>query len=137
MLFVIQFLGIFKNIFGNSANPEKINFSSSCSINESLDYYFSNDEVLDLIHKLKPYNGFDSVSSFHLKFAPGSLISILTRCINISLNHSYIPGFICKGIMTPLIKDKLGSSDKLKDYRPIIQSSVFLRLIESLLLPRI
>ena len=128
------FSGHFKKIF----SKDKI-FNNSDQFNStySFDDFFSSEDILNSIFELKNYTGFDNISNNHLKFAPTSLICLISRCINCCLSHSYLPYFITKGIMSPIIKDKLNNNDKLNNFRPIIHSSIFLKLVETLLLKRL
>lgn len=124
----------FKKTFGKddiSYNPKQYSKLGS------FDDFFSLNEISDAINKLKKYTGFDNVSSNHLKFAPPLLISLISRCMNCCLFHSYLPDFITKGIISPIVKNKLDNKNKLSNYRPIIHSSIFLKLIETLLLKRL
>ena len=95
------------------------------------------DDVKDAIRNLKPYNGIDDIGSQHLKNATNNFYKLLTLSFNACLWHTYLPQGICNGIMVPLLKGKFKDPSKLDNYRPIIKSSIFLKVLEYLLLPKI
>ena len=51
--------------------------------------------------------------------------------------HSYIPIAMLRGSITPIIKDRFGDHSSSDNYRPVMSSSVFLKLFEYCLLERI
>ena len=57
--------------------------------------------------------------------------------INSCLQHSYIPDNVSCGIISPLIKDKLRDQSVVENYRPIMNSSVFLKVFEYIILSKI
>ena len=86
---------------------------------------------------MKSYRGFDNIYLNHLRYASNCFISILTLFFNSCLRHSYLPSGITNAVITPLIKDKFGDMSCLNNYRPIVKSSVFLKLFEYILLSKI
>ena len=100
-------------------------------------YTFTVDDVKAAIMKLNPYVDIDSIYSQHLKFASKSLIELITLFVNGCLKHSYLPNTVTRGLISPILKDKLKDHSSLENYRPIIKSSIFLKLFEYLILDRI
>ena len=54
----------------------------------------------------------------------------LVRFINICYNHCSLPTNLLNGIISPIVKDKKGNITDSNNYRPIMQSSNILKLIE-------
>ena len=91
---------------------------------------FSKEDILRGITKLKVGIGCDMIHSNHLKFSPPLFVELLTELFNSFILHGYIPNEILKGVITPLVKDKLGNISSSNNYRPVMSSSVFLKLFE-------
>ena len=53
------------------------------------------------------------------------------------LIHNFIPVNMLRGILVPLIKDKFGDASDSNNYRPVMLSSVLLKLFEHCLLEKI
>ena len=80
----------------------------------------------------------DGIHSNHLKFCPDSYRFLISELFSSFSRHEYVPSNLIKGIISPTIKDKFGdfkSSDNY--YRPVMLSSVFFKLLEYCLLPKI
>ena len=93
-------------------------------------------EVEQAVSKLKPLIGPDKIHTNHLKFAPKMYYIVLAKFISSCILHEHMPQKISYGEIIPLIKDRYGS-DTVDNYRPIISSSVFLKIFEHILLDRI
>ena len=133
-----EFSNHFKGIFAESIDDSIFNFDSFSDKNfDESDLIINLDEVLNAIDKLNVYNDFDGVSSYHVKYAPDILISFISEVITVAFKHTYLPSFITKGIITPIIKDKFDNISNVNNYRPIIQSSIFLKIIEHVFLNRL
>ena len=133
-----EFSDNFRGIFAESEDDEDFPFDafSSSNLNNS-DLIINFDEILNAVNKLNVYNDFDGISNYHVKYAPDILISFLADAITAAFKHAYLPSFITKGIITPLIKDKFDDISNINNYRPIIQSSIFLKIIEHVFLNRL
>ena len=95
---------------------------------------FSKEDIRRAIKSLKDGIGFDQIHSNHLKFESEMLIELLSSLFTSFIVHSYIPIDMLRGIITPIIKDKLGDLSKSVNYRPVMSSSVVLKLFEYCLL---
>ena len=51
--------------------------------------------------------------------------------------HSYIPTDLLRGVITPIVKDNFGDLSRSENYRPIMSSSVILKVFEYCILDRI
>lgn len=98
---------------------------------------FSKDDVKEAIGRLNFGIGFDMIHSNHLKFATELFIEFLAMLFTSFIVHGFMPIDILKGIITPLVKDKFGSLSTSNNYRPVMSSSIFLKLFEYCLLQKI
>ena len=51
--------------------------------------------------------------------------------------HEHVPKSLIKGSISPTVKDKFGNLGSSDNYRPVMISSVFFKLLEYCLLPKI
>ena len=102
--------------------------------NNSFNICTSSHRVKEFIKNLNPGCGHDDVHSRLLENASNSFIEIITYFFNLCFRHCYIPRGLLKGEITPIIKDKKGNKCDSNNYRPIMQSSCLLKLIEMHLL---
>ena len=59
----------------------------------------------------------------------------ITQFFNSCFVHNYFPNAILSGAISPLIKNKAGSVSSSENYREVMISSNFFKLIEYILLP--
>ena len=98
---------------------------------------FNVDDIKKAVKGLNPYKGYDEIHSNHLKNASELFFKVLTDFINACILHSYVPKAITNGVIVPLIKGNFLNKTQMCNYRPIIKSSVFLKIIEIILLSKI
>lgn len=98
---------------------------------------FSFNDVKQSLKSLKPGIGCDSIHTNHLLYAPDSLIKLLARLFSSCVIHGYLPIDMIKGIINPLLKDSHGDISSSDNYRPVMLSSIFLKLFEYCLLKKI
>ena len=91
---------------------------------------FSIEDVKKSINSLKATIGFDKIHSNHLKFDSVILIDLLACLFTAFIVHSFVPTNMVRGIITPIVKDKFGDLSSSNNYRPVMTSSVFLKLFE-------
>ena len=117
---------------GNN-NRNETTSTSGLNINE----HFSKKEFLDVIQNLKnkKAEGFDSISNEMIKNAPTIILDLIHRYVNLCLDKSLISRTWCLGIINPIHKDD--NRNDPSNYRGICISSVFLKIICSLLNNRI
>ena len=87
-----------------------------------------------LILNLKSGMGHDGVHSLFLKSADNVFLEKLCSFYNVCFLHCYVPNDLLKGIMNPTIKDAKGNMTEAANYRPVMQSSCFLKILEMHLL---
>ena len=98
---------------------------------------FSNDDVQRAIKKLKHNVGMDNIHSNHIKMCSDLFTELISMLFFSFVIHSYIPIAMLRGSITPIIKDRFGDHSSSDNYRPVMSSSVFLKLFEYCLLERI
>ena len=57
--------------------------------------------------------------------------------MNKLVTHSYIPAVMLLGHIRPTVKSTSGNKTESRNYRPVINSSNFLKVLEYLLLPQL
>ena len=92
-------------------------------------------EIIDCIKDLcnNKAAGLDELTAEHLKFCSDKLLIMLAMCITTMLIHGYLPQNIIS-VIIPVIKDKCGKITCKDNYRPIAISSIFMKVLEKLLL---
>ena len=83
-----------------------------------------------LISKLKFGSGNDGLHSLFLANASDKFLNRLLLLINGWFRHCYIPNEVLKGIINPRVKDNKGNITVDGNYRPVMQSSSVLKIIE-------
>ena len=82
--------------------------------------------ILELNHGI----GFDGIHSNHLKYSPESISTLLAKLFTTFIVHGYLPNKMISGVIIPHVKDKLNDLSFIDNYRPIMSSSIFLKLFE-------
>ena len=80
--------------------------------------------------KGKKAPGIDGICEEHLFYAPGCVTAHLATLFTTMLRHGYIPDLLTTGVIVPLIKDKLGDSSDMSNYRGITLSSSISKVLE-------
>lgn len=94
-------------------------------------------EVCLAVSKLKPTLGPDKIHACHLKLLPQSGFAWLANFLSACLSHIFLPDCIIFGILNPLLKNKMGDKLSSSNYRPIMSSSIFLKILELIILKKI
>ena len=81
--------------------------------------------------------GYDDIHTSHLKFNSSILNDLIAKLFTSFIVYGHVPVDMIRGIINPLIKDRLGDCHSSSNYRPIIVSSVYLKLFEYCLLSKI
>ena len=123
-------------VFNKSKQSRKVTGLSPKMKVEAL-IRLSNDDIKKGIKQLKDSIGFDCIHSNHLKISSDLLHELLAQLYTSFLVHGFVPAEMIRGVITPVIKDKFGDISSSSNYRPIMNSSVFLKLFEYCLLDRI
>ena len=83
-----------------------------------------------LIQRLNPGMGHDGIHTNFLKRVSDSFLKVIVHFLNACYSHCYIPGELLKGDVNPVIKDVKGNTYESNNYRPVMQSSCILKILE-------
>ena len=98
---------------------------------------FSLNDVKQSLKLLKPGLGCDSIHTNHLLCSPDLFLDLIAKLFSACVIHGYLPLDMIKGTINPLVKDAYGDLSNSDNYRPVMISSVFLKLFEYCLLQKI
>ena len=130
--------GIFSNKYrrifdANSTQRSDAEFFKSdmnYSYNEISKHFISGSDVRLAIEKLKPGVGNDRIHSNHLKFGSSLLEKLIGSLFSSFLLHGYVSIEMLRGTINPTVKDVHGNLQSSDNYRPVMLSSVLLKLFE-------
>ena len=91
---------------------------------------FSIKEIKEILQNMKPSMGPDDVHLFHIKFGTEELYKMITRFLNGCLMHNHVPLKMLNGTIVPIIKNQFGNLNDIDNYRPVMMSSIFLKIPE-------
>ena len=86
--------------------------------------------IRKLCKELKSGIGHDGIHSAFLMNVSDTFLDNIAYFINSCYNHCFIPGNVLKGDINPTIKDQKGNVTESSNYRPVMQSSCLLKIIE-------
>ena len=90
----------------------------------------SADTIRKYCKSLNTGMGHDGLHSIFLQRASNIYMNNVAHFMNASFNHCLIPEEVLRGDMNPRIKDIKGNVTDSANYRPVMQSSCFLKLFE-------
>ena len=82
------------------------------------------------IKRLNNGMGHDGIHSWFLKKASDSFLDFISLFLNACYMHCYIPDELLRGDLNPTIKDHKGNCTVSSNYRPVMQSSCILKIME-------
>ena len=85
--------------------------------------------------QLKKGIGFDGIHANHLKFTSPIISHILARFINSCFIHNHFPQDMLSGVIKPSIKDKSGNIKCSNNYKEVMISTIFFKIVEYMMLP--
>ena len=137
---VDKFSNFYKSTLNHSFNFDNASLFDNLFMNFEnnglSEYRINLSDIKRNILKLKPYLGHDNVHSGHIKNCSFMFLKTVALFFNSCLQHSHIPDLMSKGIIKPLIKDKYNNLDNITNYRPIMSSTVMLKVFENILLDK-
>ena len=124
--------------YDNSCSKDTSNSCTNQSTFCNVGGIFNKRDIEYGIAQLKPGIGFDGIHSNHLKLLNSELLTeLVSGLFSAFVTHSYTPEKLTDGTINPTIKDKFGDLSCSENYRPVMVSSVFLKLFEYCLLRKI
>ena len=126
----------FSNISGvlPTQSDSNLLWNGICSDEPSL-FYFSPEKIRKAIGKLNIGQGWDGVHSFNLKNAGDYFVVVLGKLFASFLRHGFLPKQLLLGEIRPTLKDNKVSKSESSNYRPVMNSSIFLKVLEYCILP--
>ena len=134
-------VSVFSNKFQKVLNDPQCQTNSSadnthCVQNsDAFKHLFFYANLDTAISRLGSGLGWDGIHSFHLKYSGREFRSFLGRIFVKFVSHSYLPKDMLLGEIRPIIKDYSVCKTTSENYRPIMNSSNFLKVFEYCLLP--
>ena len=130
-----KIVDIFTNKFKNK-NEMRQGQQQGCVINEFADRsILPRVDIEKAISLLKCGQGHDGIHSNHLKYSGPIFRKNLNMLFLQFIKHSFIPRKMLSGEIRPIIKNNKACKTKSDNFRPIMNSSVFLKVFEYCLLP--
>ena len=125
----------FKLLFTENLSELNTNLcihNDECNINS---VYFDLEKINVAFDNLNDSMGWDLIHSNHVKLAGDGLKIFCSRFFTSILRHKFVPKEMLKGEFRPNLKDNKISKSKSDNYRPVMNSSVFLKIFELCLKP--
>ena len=131
----------YKDILVKSNIPYDLDDSCKKPLNKNHSGYafsrFSKGDIEEGIKQLKPSIGMDGIHSNHLKNSTELYVELVSELFASFALHCFVPSNLIRGTIAPTIKDRYGMLNSSDNYRPVMSSSVFLKLFEYCLLKKI
>ena len=92
-------------------------------------------DLRDAVKRLKLGKGWDQIHVNHFKFMGPIFENLVCKFINRILSHNFVPREMLKGEIRPVTKSDKLDRESSENYRPVMNSSAFLKVFEYILLP--
>ena len=126
----------FSTIFNDpQCQSEVINILSENSPINRCPPIISFHDVNRSIEKINPGLGWDRIHSNHFKLSGPVFRNLISKLFNKFLSHNYLPRPMLEGQIRPVLKSGSSSKTDSANFRPIMNSSNFLKIFECCLLP--
>ena len=133
-IFDVKYQNILNDPHSQTGHLQNDTFRPSAPQNGSL---FSMDEISNAIISLNSGYGWDEIHANHLKFSGPIFQNLIGKFFNKCISHNYVPVPMIYGEIRPVIKCKaLGKGDS-NNYRPVMNSGMFIKVLEYCLLEKI
>ena len=122
----------FSLITGNlsNVNNNSSNVDNTCIVIETDRLRFLSKNVIAAVRRLNVGIGFDGLHSNHLKFLDAYSVEFIVNLFNACLAHQFVPPEMLKGIIRPIVKNKLGDLKSSANYREVMVSSNMFKIFE-------
>ena len=122
----------FLRIFNDDSHPATVPIQGYC---------YDTIKVVDVREAIKNINsnsspGHDGVTPQHLINAHPVLFVLLSLLFTCCFKHSFLPDELLRVMLVPIIKDKNGDISSSNNYRPISLSTIFSKVLESIMLKK-
>ena len=136
-LFSEKYKAIFDTRNNKLSDAEDFSEELHIEKDEIRQHMFSGQDVHSAIKMLKHSIGHDSIHSNHLKFGSSLCEKLIANLFSSFILLGYISYEALKGMINPTVKDRFGNLQNSDNYRPVMSSSVFLKLFEYCMLEKI
>lgn len=123
------------NIGRSDAEDVEINLDDIDS--DDVSRVFTKDDIHKGINELCHSIGPDGIHSNHLKLATDLFKHLIALLFNAYVLHGYMSLDVLRGTIGPTVKDRYGDLHSSDNYRPVMSSSVFLKLFEYCILRKV
>lgn len=126
----------FKSIYCNTYNKDALDRD------KSEDLFVGNLIDVECIErcvkllKLNKAAGHDELVAEHVIHSHPAIILLLKLLFSMMLLHAYVPEAFGRGIIIPIVKDRLSDLTSVDNYRPITLSPIISKIFESVLLDK-
>ena len=93
------------------------------------------NNVQDAILKINTSLGWDKIHSNHLKYSGPIFRNLICKIFNKFLSHNFVPPKFVEGQVKPIVKNSCLGKTNSSNFRPIMNSSNFLKIFENCLSP--
>ena len=124
-VFSSKYRGIFDDPNSRSTNITPVNHGD-----EPFHYLFLSDCIDNNIAKINTGLGFDMIHSNHIKYSHRGFRNFIARVFTSMVSHSFLPKEMLRGHIKPTLKNGKSCKTNSENYRPVMNSSVFLKLFE-------
>ena len=125
----------YKRILDDPNSQARVNTNEQAPLNLNNGSLLSHSDVSLAISQLNVGLGWDGIHANHLKLSGRVFKNLLFKFFNTLINHSFVPERMAFGEIRPVVKNaSLGKHDS-DNYRPVMNSSMFLKILEYCLLP--
>ena len=133
----IEIAKIFKNKFSSVTGGHISGSISKPYVNHTKSQEFFTEKELNIaVQKLNAGLGNDGIHSNHIKFLDSRCIKYILMVFNACTASSYIPEKMLRGEITPRPKDKFGNIQSSENYREVMNSTNFFKILEYCMLDR-
>ena len=87
------------------------------------------------IYELNVGKGWDGIHAYHFKFVGKNFRGIFCKFLNKLLDHAFVPRSMIFGEIRPVIKNNSLSKNDSNNYRPVMNSSMSLKILEYCIQP--
>ena len=114
----------YKEIFSRNKKSKFIKMNLTSKMKVEILMIITFDDIKKNIKFVRDTVGYDNIHTNHLKFSSSILNDFIAKLFTSFIIHGHVPVDMIRGIINPLIKDRLGDCHSSSNYRPIIVSSV-------------
>ena len=127
----------YKSILNDPTCQSNMNHGNGGALSGSSGFpvFIGVEKLNNSIEQLKPGIGWDGVHSFHIKYGSLKFKRFICNLFNKLISHKFVPKEMLKGEIRPVLKGGSAGKHSSSNYRPVMNSSCFLKLYEYCFVP--